>query len=35
MANDKTQPPAGSDASIVNIADQRVLKPTPRFFPTP
>jgi NAD(P)-dependent dehydrogenase (short-subunit alcohol dehydrogenase family) len=22
----------GADASIVNIADQRVLKPTPRFF---
>ena len=26
------QAPAGSDASIVNIVDQRVLKPTPRFF---
>ena len=24
--------PAGADASIVNIVDQRVLKPTPRFF---
>ena len=27
-----TQAPAGADASIVNIVDQRVLKPTPRFF---
>ncbi len=26
------QAPAGADTSIVNIADQRVLKPTPRFF---
>jgi len=26
------QAPAGVDASIVNIVDQRVLKPTPRFF---
>ncbi len=26
------QAPAGADASIVNIADQRVLRPTPRFF---
>jgi NAD(P)-dependent dehydrogenase (short-subunit alcohol dehydrogenase family) len=26
------QAPAGVDASIVNILDQRVLKPTPRFF---
>ena len=26
------QAPARADASIVNIADQRVLKPTPRFF---
>jgi NAD(P)-dependent dehydrogenase (short-subunit alcohol dehydrogenase family) len=26
------QAPAGADASIVNIGDQRVLKPTPRFF---
>jgi len=26
------QAPAGADASIVNILDQRVLKPTPRFF---
>ena len=26
------QAPAGSDASIVNIVDQRVFKPTPRFF---
>jgi NAD(P)-dependent dehydrogenase (short-subunit alcohol dehydrogenase family) len=26
------QAPNGADASIVNIADQRVLKPTPRFF---
>jgi len=26
------QAPAGADASIVNIVDQRVLKPTPRFF---
>jgi NAD(P)-dependent dehydrogenase (short-subunit alcohol dehydrogenase family) len=26
------QAPAGSDASIVNIVDQRVLKPTPRFL---
>jgi NAD(P)-dependent dehydrogenase (short-subunit alcohol dehydrogenase family) len=27
-----TQAPAGTDASIVNIVDQRVLKPTPQFF---
>jgi NAD(P)-dependent dehydrogenase (short-subunit alcohol dehydrogenase family) len=26
------QAPAGANASIVNIVDQRVLKPTPRFF---
>ena len=26
------QAPAGADASIVNIVDQRVLKPTPLFF---
>ena len=26
------QVPDGADASIVNILDQRVLKPTPRFF---
>ena len=26
------QAPGGTDASIVNILDQRVLKPTPRFF---
>jgi NAD(P)-dependent dehydrogenase (short-subunit alcohol dehydrogenase family) len=26
------QAPAGSDASVVNIVDQRVLKPTPLFF---
>lgn len=26
------QAPAGADAAIVNIVDQRVLKPTPRFF---
>ncbi len=26
------QTPAGADCSIVNIVDQRVLKPTPRFF---
>jgi len=26
------QAPAGIDASIINIIDQRVLKPTPRFF---
>jgi NAD(P)-dependent dehydrogenase (short-subunit alcohol dehydrogenase family) len=26
------QAPAGADASIVNILDQRVLKPTPRFL---
>jgi NAD(P)-dependent dehydrogenase (short-subunit alcohol dehydrogenase family) len=26
------QAPAGLDASIVNILDQRVLRPTPRFF---
>ena len=26
------QAPASGDASIVNIVDQRVLKPTPRFF---
>jgi NAD(P)-dependent dehydrogenase (short-subunit alcohol dehydrogenase family) len=26
------QAPAGADASVVNILDQRVLKPTPRFF---
>jgi NAD(P)-dependent dehydrogenase (short-subunit alcohol dehydrogenase family) len=26
------QAPAGADASIVNIVDQRVLKTTPRFF---
>ncbi len=26
------QAPAGADASIVNIVDQRVLKPNPRFF---
>lgn len=26
------QAPAGLDASIVNIVDQRVLRPTPRFF---
>jgi NAD(P)-dependent dehydrogenase (short-subunit alcohol dehydrogenase family) len=26
------QAPAGVDASIVNIVDQRVLKPNPRFF---
>jgi NAD(P)-dependent dehydrogenase (short-subunit alcohol dehydrogenase family) len=26
------QAPADADASIVNIVDQRVLKPTPRFF---
>jgi NAD(P)-dependent dehydrogenase (short-subunit alcohol dehydrogenase family) len=26
------QAPAGADASVVNIVDQRVLKPTPRFF---
>jgi NAD(P)-dependent dehydrogenase (short-subunit alcohol dehydrogenase family) len=26
------QAPAGKDAAIVNIVDQRVLKPTPRFF---
>ena len=26
------QAPARADASIVNITDQRVLKPTPRFF---
>jgi NAD(P)-dependent dehydrogenase (short-subunit alcohol dehydrogenase family) len=26
------QAPADADASIVNILDQRVLKPTPRFF---
>ena len=26
------QAPAGADASIVNIVDQRVLKPTPKFF---
>ena len=26
------QVPAGANASIVNILDQRVLKPTPRFF---
>ena len=26
------QAPGGADASIVNIVDQRVLKPTPRFF---
>jgi NAD(P)-dependent dehydrogenase (short-subunit alcohol dehydrogenase family) len=26
------QAPKGADASIVNIVDQRVLKPTPRFF---
>ena len=29
------QAPGGADASIVNIVDQRVLKPTPRFSPTP
>ena len=28
------QAPAGADASIVNIVDQRVIKPTPLFFPT-
>jgi NAD(P)-dependent dehydrogenase (short-subunit alcohol dehydrogenase family) len=26
------QAPAGSDVSIINILDQRVLRPTPRFF---
>jgi NAD(P)-dependent dehydrogenase (short-subunit alcohol dehydrogenase family) len=26
------QAPAGGDAAIVNLLDQRVLKPTPRFF---
>jgi NAD(P)-dependent dehydrogenase (short-subunit alcohol dehydrogenase family) len=26
------QVPAGADAAIVNLLDQRVLKPTPRFF---
>jgi NAD(P)-dependent dehydrogenase (short-subunit alcohol dehydrogenase family) len=26
------QVPAGSDAAIVNLLDQRVFKPTPRFF---
>ena len=26
------QAPAGADASIINIVDQRVLKPTPRFL---
>jgi len=26
------QAPEGADASIINIVDQRVLKPTPRFF---
>lgn len=26
------QAPAGADASIVNLLDQRVYKPTPRFF---
>jgi len=26
------QAPAGGDASIINLLDQRVLKPTPRFF---
>jgi NAD(P)-dependent dehydrogenase (short-subunit alcohol dehydrogenase family) len=26
------QAPAGADASIVNVVDQRVLKPTPRFL---
>jgi NAD(P)-dependent dehydrogenase (short-subunit alcohol dehydrogenase family) len=26
------QAPANADASIVNVLDQRVLKPTPRFF---
>src|SRR5215813_6462820 len=26
------QAPTGADASIVNLLDQRVLKPTPRFF---
>jgi len=26
------QAPAGADAAIVNLLDQRVLKPTPRFF---
>jgi NAD(P)-dependent dehydrogenase (short-subunit alcohol dehydrogenase family) len=26
------QAPAGADASIVNLVDQRVLKPTPRFL---
>lgn len=26
------QAPAGADASIVNITDQRVLRPNPRFF---
>jgi NAD(P)-dependent dehydrogenase (short-subunit alcohol dehydrogenase family) len=26
------QAPAGADASIINIVDQRVLKPTPKFF---
>jgi NAD(P)-dependent dehydrogenase (short-subunit alcohol dehydrogenase family) len=26
------QAPSGADASIINIIDQRVLKPTPRFF---
>lgn len=26
------QAPNGADASIINIIDQRVLKPTPRFF---
>jgi NAD(P)-dependent dehydrogenase (short-subunit alcohol dehydrogenase family) len=26
------QAPAGVDASVVNLLDQRVLKPTPRFF---
>jgi len=26
------QTPAGRDASIVNIVDQRVLRPTPKFF---
>jgi NAD(P)-dependent dehydrogenase (short-subunit alcohol dehydrogenase family) len=27
-----TQAPVDADASIINIVDQRVLKPTPRFF---
>ena len=27
-----SQAPAGADASIVNILDQRVLRPNPRFF---